>query len=57
MDVELEAVGAERETVIERGHRVLWRECAAAAVREYERPRRTEKCMPHRDRVYTRSFS
>jgi hypothetical protein len=43
MDVELEAVGPERQTVVERGHRVLRRERAAAAVREHERTRRPEK--------------
>ena len=38
--VELEAVGAERQAVVECGHRVLRRQRAAAAMGEHQRPRR-----------------
>ena len=41
VDVELEAVGAEREAVIERGDRVLRTERRSAAMRVDKRPRRT----------------
>ena len=57
MDVELEAVGAERQAVVERGERVFRRERAAAAMREHERPvgekrdvarqRQCLRCTPH----------
>ena len=46
-DVELEAVGAERQAVVERGDRVLRRERAAAAMREHQGPRRGEEGMTH----------
>ena len=47
VDVELEAVGAEREAVVECGDGVLGREGAAAAMREDQRPRRREERMTH----------
>ena len=45
--VELEAVGAEREAVVERRDRVLRRQRAAAAMREHERTRDGEEGMSH----------
>ena len=47
VDVELEAVGAEREAVVERGDRILRRQRAPAAMREHEGPRRSEEGMAH----------
>ena len=47
MNVKLQAVGAERETVVECRDRVLRREGAAASVREHEWTRRTKERMEH----------
>ena len=46
MNVEFEAVGSERRAIIERGHRILGRERAAAAMREDQRARGSEKPAP-----------
>ena len=48
MDVELQAVGAERDGVVEGGNGVLRRERAAAAMREHQRPRRLKEWMHFR---------
>ena len=45
--VELEAVGAERQAVVERRERVFRGERAAASMREDERPRRRKKGVKH----------
>ena len=51
--VELEAVGAERQAVVERRDRVLGRQRAAAAMREDERPGRRQRTDGARQpRVY-----
>src|SRR5438034_441967 len=42
-DVELDPVGAERESVLERGERILGPQRGAAAMGEDQRPRRTEE--------------
>ena len=46
-DVELEAVGAEGEPVLERRQRIFRRQRAAASMRKDERSGRLEKRMAH----------
>jgi hypothetical protein len=46
-DVELEAVGAEGEPVLERRQRIFRRQRAAASMRKNERSGRLEKRMAH----------
>src|SRR5262249_32780216 len=43
VDVEFQTVGPQREPLVERRDRVLWRKRAAAAVREDQRARSGEK--------------
>jgi hypothetical protein len=47
MDVELETVGAKRQSVIERRNGVLGREAAAAAMCEDSRARRRKEGVGH----------
>ena len=54
VDVELQAVGAGRQSAIERGNRVFRADLAAAAVREHEGPRRHESPDAPRDSSWDR---
>jgi hypothetical protein len=47
VDIQFEAVGAERDPVFERRHRVLRRERASASMREDQGARRIKKGMSH----------